>query len=337
MTPFALFRQPDGRAWLGEGPFEALPEAPANGAAFYWNNFDLNDPAPWKRPARIREISPNSSDLPWADLPPPRVSWTHPSTEYFEMAFRRIRREVVARRLEKMVPVLTEHGKLVSGRWERLIARVLTAPAGFWGYACVSEDHGFAGATPELLFRADGATVETMALAGTAKPGQNAAFLQDPKEIEEHELVVGYLQRQLAQLGETLRSPRTLCQAGSLTHFQTQLTVRLPAPANPTTLVPWLHPTPAVGCLPRQEPWLDKLREYRRLLQVPDFFGAPFGFIQNGVCTMVVSIRGVAWQGLRGFLPSGCGIVGASAYDHEWRELRLKREAVMHMLGLARP
>jgi menaquinone-specific isochorismate synthase len=52
---------------------------------------------------------------------------------------------------------------------------------------------------------------------------------------------------------------------------------------------------------------------------------------------MVVSIRGIAWQGHKGFLPSGCGIVGASAYDHEWRELRLKREAVMSMLGLSRP
>jgi menaquinone-specific isochorismate synthase len=57
----------------------------------------------------------------------------------------------------------------------------------------------------------------------------------------------------------------------------------------------------------------------------------------DGECHMVVSIRGIAWQGPKGFLPSGCGIVGASAYDHEWRELRLKREAVMSMLGLSRP
>ena len=53
MNQFALFRLPDGRAWLGEGPFEALPEAPTDGAAFYWNDFDLRDPAPWKRPSRI--------------------------------------------------------------------------------------------------------------------------------------------------------------------------------------------------------------------------------------------------------------------------------------------
>ena len=336
MNQFALFRLPDGRAWLGEGPFEALAEAPADGPAFYWNDFDLSDATPWRRPARLTPLSPETS-TPWTDQPWPRVNWRHPSTEYFEMAFRRIRRDVIARRLEKMVPVLTEHGLLVEGRWERLLDRVLTAPAGFWGYACVDGDHGFAGATPELLFHAEGARVETMALAGTAKPGTDEAFMLDVKEIEEHEIVAGYLESQLSRLGQVTRSPRGLCQAGALTHFQTRLTVTLSTPANPSTLVPWLHPTPAVGCLPRTEPWLDKLREYRRLLEVPDFFGAPFGFTLNGETHMVVSIRGIAWQGTKGYLPSGCGIVGGSAYDHEWRELRLKREAVMHMLGLARP
>jgi menaquinone-specific isochorismate synthase len=336
MTQFALFRLPDGRAWLGEGPFQALAEAPVSGPAFYWNDFDLGDPAPWKVPAQVLPLSPGSP-TPWSSLPWPRVNWRHPSTEYFEMAFRRIRRDVIARRLEKMVPVLTEHGRLVSGAWARLLDRVLAAPQGFWGYACVDGDHGFAGATPELLFHAKGPEVETMALAGTAKPGTDEAFLLDLKEIDEHEIVAGYLESQLSQLGRVSRSPRGLCQAGALTHFQTRLTVTLDHPANPSTLVPYLHPTPAVGCLPREERWLDKLRDYRRLLDVPDFFGAPFGFSIDGECHMVVSIRGVAWQGDKGFLPSGCGIVGGSAYDHEWRELRLKREAVMHMLGLARP
>jgi menaquinone-specific isochorismate synthase len=49
---------------------------------------------------------------------------------------------------------------------------------------------------------------------------------------------------------------------------------------------------------------------------------------------MIVSIRGLSWQADEVQLPSGCGIVGGSAFDHEWRELRLKREAVISMLGL---
>ncbi len=336
MSDYAFFRLPDGRAWLGEGPFTGLPAAPPDVPTFYWNDFDLSDPLPWKRPARLIELSAGTT-TPWRGCEWPQATWTHPSTEYFEMAFRRIRREVIARRLEKMVPVLTEQGRLLSGDWERLLDRVLDAPKGFWGYARVLGEGGFAGATPELLFRSEDHQIETMALAGTAKPGNGDAFLQDLKEIEEHELVAGYLESRLSALGKVERGQRAVCQAGKLTHFQTRLSVTLTEPADPAALVPWLHPTPAVGCLPRQEKWLDRLREYRHLLQVPAFFGAPFGFIQDGVCHMVVAIRGISWEGERGFLPSGCGIVGGSAYDHEWRELRLKREAVMHMLGLARP
>jgi menaquinone-specific isochorismate synthase len=99
-------------------------------------------------------------------------------------------------------------------------------------------------------------------------------------------------------------------------------------------LVRLLHPTPAVGCLPRTDEWLAKLSEYRSFLKVPGFFGAPFGFSQGDTQHMVVSIRGLAWQNNEITLPSGCGIVAGSAFDHEWRELRLKREAVVRLLGL---
>lgn len=336
MTDFALFRQPDGKAWLGEGPFEALPAAPGEGAAFYINDFDLSDPVPWKRPTRLHEISLET--LPgivgWNGAPMPRVVWAKPATEWFKMAFRRIRREVLARRLEKMVPVLTERGILAQGQLLRLLERVMTAPANTWGYASVAEGRGFLGATPELLFIATGMEIETMALAGTAKPGNQEAFLTDVKEIEEHELVVRYLVERLSELGLVRRGPRSICHTSGLMHFQSAIHVNAHERVGAGDLVKFLHPTPAVGCLPRDEHWLARLHEYREQLQVPGFFGAPFGFIQDGICQMVVAIRGLSWTENEVQLPSGCGIVGGSAFDHEWRELRLKREAVLQMLGL---
>jgi menaquinone-specific isochorismate synthase len=342
MIEYAIFRQPDGRAWLGEGPFEPLAAAPPEGVAFYWNDFSLGDPLPWKRPARCVELpaddaAARDAALRWCAGRPPAVFWKQPPTEFFEMAFRRIRRDVLARRLEKMVPVLTELGRLLEGRWECLLPQVLAAPAGLYAYGCVRGDAGFAGATPELLFETRGREVRTMALAGTAKPGEHETdFTTDEKEIEEHELVVGYLAERLGHLGQVTRQPRGLCRAGGLLHFQSHLSVELDHPADPTALVPWLHPTPAVGCLPREPRWLERLNEYRRLLRVPDFFGAPFGMVRDGNCQMVVAIRGVSWKGWDGFLPAGCGIVSGSAYDHEWRELRIKRESVQRLLGLAR-
>lgn len=340
MTDIAFFRLPDGRAWIGQGPFESLADMPVGGGVFYVNDFDLSDPLPWKKPSRLVPVTggggmPDQAGLDGVSQP--HVTWAKPATEWFKMAFRRIRREVLAKRLEKMVPVLTERGTVVSGSPVRLLEKVMSAPANTWGYSWMNGRSGFLGASPELLFRTEQQTVTTMALAGTAKPGAHEAFLNDVKEVEEHEIVVRYLVERLARLGEVERTPRGLCQASRLLHFQTNLQVRLHAPASPDRLIHELHPTPAVGCLPREEAWLEKLREYRTQLKVPGFFGAPFGFVEPGdssPCHMVVAIRGISWQDNEVQLPSGCGIVGGSAFDHEWRELRLKREAVMEMLGL---
>lgn len=337
MMEFALIRLPDGRAWLGEGPFTELATAPATGGAFYINDFDLKDPRPWKVPTRLHSVTPETlgSTLSLNGATVPQIHWAKPATEWFKMAFRRIRREVQAKRIEKMVPVLTETGTLVSGDPRRLLDSVMSAPDNMWGYAHVTNCGGFLGATPELLFKQQGRELETMALAGTAKPGQQESFLTDVKEIEEHEIVVRYLLERLQPLGEVRREPRSLCQTSGLIHFQSSLHLHLKDAADPAQLVPLLHPTPAVGCLPRDDNALARLREYREQLRVPGFFGAPFGFIEkDGTTHVVVSIRGIGWEGETISLPSGCGIVGGSAFDHEWRELRLKREAVLRLLAL---
>ena len=339
MTDIAFFRLPDGRAWLAEGPFDSLAEMPAGGGAFYVNDFDLADPAPWKKPTKLTAVTAETLAplLSAHSTATPHIQWAKPATEWFKMAFRRIRREVLAGRLEKMVPVLTERGQIIDGDPVSLLQRVMSAPSNTWGYGWVQGTRGFLGATPELLFRTEGQQAEAMALAGTAKPGAQDAFLTDVKEIEEHEIVVRYLMSSLSKLGTVERDERGLCHTSSLVHFLTNMRVKLSQPAVPNTLVRELHPTPAVGCLPREDIWLQKLREYRAQLQVPGFFGAPFGFVESGsanICHMVVAIRGIAWTGREAQLPSGCGIVGGSAFDHEWRELRLKRESVLSMLGL---
>lgn len=334
MTDIAFFRLPTGQAWLGLGPFEAVAEAPPV-PAFYSNDFDLACANPWLIPSRLIE-QPTTADLELAVGPATalHVLWEKPPTEGFKMAFRRIRREVLADRLEKMVPVLTERGHLRTGSTASLLHRVLAAPSNLWGYGRVQGDSGFLGATPELLFQSSQNDVQTMALAGTAKPGDDEAFLSDVKEIEEHEIVAQFLIERLQTLGTVDRKPRTLCETAGLRHFQSHIHATCASAPSANDLVRLLHPTPAVGCLPRTDVWMAKLREYRTFLKVPGFFGAPFGFSQGGMQHMVVSIRGLSWQGSEVTLPSGCGIVAGSAFDHEWRELRLKREAVVRLLGL---
>jgi menaquinone-specific isochorismate synthase len=360
MTDFALFRLPgEEAAWLGWGPFQTAELCPDSGGAFYVNDFTLADPHPWKIPQRLEKITlaELETQLPALKEAPPVVAWSKPTTEWFKMVFRRIRREILAQRLEKMVPVLTEHGLLKSGQILRLLRPILNppAPTSSWGYAWVqscmpsatdsstatSLTRGFLGASPELLFHACGSAVSTMALAGTAKPSSSEeTFRQDIKEIAEHEIVVRFLEKVLQELpAQVSRGPRGLCQAArSLLHFQTHLQAQLPGLADPDQLVQALHPTPAVGCLPSEPLWLEKLHHYRAQLRAPSFFGAPFGFAEPAASAetrqshFIVSIRGLSWSGQQLQLPSGCGVVAGSAFDHEWRELQLKREAVLKSL-----
>jgi menaquinone-specific isochorismate synthase len=332
MMDCAFFRLPNGKAWLGWGPFAETAEPP-DGPCFYVNDFTLSDEKPWKVPARLVPVA-GPADLQTENGTAPRVSWDRPQAEWFKMAFRRIRRDVLGERLRKMVPILTERGVLQEGRLTSLLTRVMQAPAGLWSYAFVHGDNGFLGATPELLLDVQDRALRTMALAGTAKPNRAASFETDVKEIEEHELVAGFLQEALEPLGTVTRGSRKVSEAAGLTHFHTELSVVLDAPPDLNALVRRLHPTPAVGVLPRDETSLARLMEYRRQLGAPAFFGAPFGLKVDGAFHCVVAIRGISWSGPEVLLPSGCGIVAGSAFDHEWRELRLKREAVAALLGV---
>jgi len=74
------------------------------------------------------------------------------------------------------------------------------------------------------------------------------------------------------------------------------------------------------------------LSDWRQRLSCPKEFGAPFGVWDQGDFEAVVAIRGLWWKGNEIALPAGCGLIEASRLVNEWRELRLKREAVKAFL-----
>ncbi len=327
---------PEGDWVVGYGPFEAR-ERPPGSTAFYVNDFTLSDPAPWKVPAFHRRGDQLAALLQVDAAPgPPRVEWQPVEKHGFKMAYRRVRREIRAGQLEKLVPVVTQRGRITTGDPRVLAARLDDdhGPAR-WGYGCWGADGGFLGISPERLFTMRGRLVESMALAGTARDDDRDAFAADPKEVAEHELVVGYLDQVLGGLGTVRKSDRRLMDAGSLLHLCTPFEVDLGASARPgAEWIEQLHPTPALGCLPRSAHAVDLLHEYRRLMGAPGFFGAPFGLSDESGMHVLVAIRGVGWNGDELQLPAGCGIIGSSVFDHELKEIQLKHRAVRQQLGL---
>jgi menaquinone-specific isochorismate synthase len=154
----------------------------------------------------------------------------------------------------------------------------------------------------------------------------------DDKEIREHEYVAQTLVSKLTDLGPLHRHPRTILDLGTIVHFLTFIDVEPDAAQCPEALLKRLHPTPALGPLPRTVETLAKLLEWRDRLHCPPEFGAPFGVAHQDRFDAVVAIRGIWWQDRQLSLPAGCGIIEASRLVNEWRELRLKRESVKRFL-----
>lgn len=324
---------PDAFA-CGGGGFASAAEPPKKGAAFYVNDFALSDERPWKAPEEF-EIRP------LAGLPParlngerPRVKWDRLSEGPFEEVFADIKGDIADGHIKKSVPVLTEKGRLLRGTPWSLAEVVQRLPEPFISYGYARGEEGFVGATPEEFFRLEGRKFETMALAGTAPASRRAEFLNDPKEVQEHELVAQYLVQHLADLGEVRRGPRECMDLGPIVHFLTRISVELSRPRTVGGLIRRMHPTPALGSFPRTLESLRKLYDYRSQLAAPRGFGAPFGVIVDGVFSSVVAIRNVSWSREVVSLPSGCGVIEESTLANEWAELALKRRSVKEILGL---
>jgi len=324
----------DGSVVIGHGPFEESAGLPANGVAFYIQDFALQEPLPWKIPSRIERTSVAGLAARIADTPRLHARWQSMDTAPFAVVFQEIMSSIHGGVFEKTVPVVTETGTAEHDPGPAVLAAMSRQHMPLQSYGWAGEHSGFAGATPELLFSLHDGQLETMALAGTARSEDREVFAVDEKEIREHEYVAQTLVSKLLHLGRLQRQTRQILDLGPIVHFLTLIHLDLRTPMSPEDLLQRLHPTPALGPLPRTDVTLDKLLEWRDRLGCPPHFGSPFGLWDECRFDAVVAIRGVWWQGTRLSIPAGCGIIEASRLVNEWRELRLKREAVKRFLDL---
>lgn len=332
---WAMVARPDGTVVLGFGPFEEHSTAPGEGVAFYCNDYALREERPWKVPARAQVIRREELAANVPSIAAPTTTWSELDAAPFAEVFHEVSSAIQRGVFEKTVPVVVEHGLLVDGPVAGIGTAAARRGAPLLPYAWVNGDHGFAGATPEVLFSRNGSRLTTMALAGTAKREEREVFAVDEKEIREHEYVAQSLVAKLSDFGDVTRRERDILDLGSIVHFHTAIEVELYQEASDTALLRRLHPTPALGPLPRTGETLGMLLEWRNRLGCPAEFGAPFGVAVDGRLDVLVAIRGIWWQNSELRLPAGCGVIEASRLVNEWRELRLKREAVKAMIGQA--
>lgn len=330
----ALFAWSDDRWIIAWGAPEKSAAPRAGHPCFYAPDFLLEDPEPWRIYAQAAAVSPDGLAQQLGAATGSRV-WRSFDADAFAATFREVRDAVQRGELGKAVPAVFEHsaGALAVGERERALRALANLPSGLMPYGCWDESGGLLGASPELLFENDGVEIHTMAVAGTARAGTAPdEILEDPKEREEHALVLDDVTAQIAPLGAVTRGATRLWRIGILSHLRTDLRVTPARRVAFEDLVRSLHPTPAVGVAPRKKwrEWIGRIDREER-----GRFAAPFGLLlPDGTARCLVAIRGVQWDRASTRCGAGCGLVAGSDPARETAELRLKLAATRGNLGL---
>lgn len=205
----------------------------------------------------------------------------------------------------------------------------------------------FLGASPELLVRRQGSTVESHPLAGTVglhdgtggDGGQAVEhLLASAKDRAEHRLVVEAVATALGERCTELSVPEapSPVRLGSLAHLGTPVRGTLRAGeggALPSVLalLADLHPTPAVGGVPREE----ALACIAELEASPrGHWAGPVGWVDAaGDGQWMIGIRSATVRGAIATLTAGAGIVAGSDPQAELDETTAKLLPVLEALA----
>ena len=195
----------------------------------------------------------------------------------------------------------------------------------------------FFGASPEMLVRVEGESVETVALAGTRPrsedPVEDARLADElrtsPKEQHEHQVVIDSIRRALGDSGVRLdpAPPTKVLQLPGIQHLRTPVSGRRDESIGVLDLVDRLHPTPAVGGQPQADA-LEWIREHESLDR--GWYAAPVGWTDiEGNGEFRVGLRSGLHGPDRTLLFAGCGIVAGSDPDEELAETMTKFGALL--------
>lgn len=215
-----------------------------------------------------------------------------------------------------------------------------TYPAAYISMHYTPEFGCWMGASPEILLSVQNGKLHTVALAGTQRISEtisikNAVWHQ--KEIEEQALVSRYIincfkKIRLREFEE--EGPRTI-QAGNLLHLRTDYEVNFEEvniPELTDTLLQLLHPTSAVGGMPREEALQFILNNEGYDRELYAGYTGPQNIDEIGECHFYVNIRCMQLFADGINLYAGGGITADSEPEKEWQETENKMEVLAALL-----
>ena len=199
----------------------------------------------------------------------------------------------------------------------------------------------FIGASPELLIRRSGASVSTVALAGSTRRSSDPAvddhlgeqLLRSDKNRREQRIVARRIVR-------ALRPHAVWVQAGAdpevvkianIQHLATPVIAQLAESHSAIELAGMLHPTPAVG----GEPWSAAAAAIADLEGLDrGWYAAPLGWMdatEDG--EFCVALRSALLRDREAHLFAGVGVVAGSDPEAELAETEVKLGALLPLLA----
>jgi len=199
-------------------------------------------------------------------------------------------------------------------------------------FACAQGGRTFLGATPERLVRTERSRAFVDCIAGSMPRGQDAAqdeslgaaLSESDKNRREHAFVVAAVVDALSRAGLTPRLPAapSLLRLPALWHLYTPVQADLRPGVGLFELAGVLHPTPALGGLPRDRA-LAFIAEHEGFAR--GLYGGAVGWCDaSGDGELMVAIRSGLLHGPVAQYFAGCGIVQDSDPEDEFAESCLK-------------
>ena len=199
------------------------------------------------------------------------------------------------------------------------------------------------GASPEMLVRVEGRSVNTVPIAGTRRRGATAEedrllekeLLRDPKELAEHAMLVDLARNDVGRVCEfgTVSVPvrGAVERFSHVMHITSEVHGRLRSGLAPLEALWSTFPAGTVSGAP-------KIRAVQLLSQLEGqdrgVYGGAVGTVDAaGNLETCIAIRTVEFEGGRASFRSGAGIVADSSAQAEWDEIHHKAGIMLAAVG----
>lgn len=206
-------------------------------------------------------------------------------------------------------------------------------------YHMKMNDRTIIGASPEMLLRVTGDVVETFPIAGTRKitddKKQNEQLkqemLNDEKEIAEHTMLVDLGRNDIGRVCKYgsvhVEELMEVKQFSHVQHMVTHVVGNLDKKYDMFDAFKAVFPAGTVSGAPKVRAMeiIDEQEPHSR----GAYAGAVGYFSFNGCCDFAIAIRSIFFDGSKGFVQAGAGIVSDSIPDNELKETEHKANAMI--------